>query len=257
MREAIGQLMTGCRMTKNVIAIVAVPYSEKSYNLAMKWAEFEQMTYAKRRSHDLTYYQYPEKIIAGVIKAPYIELNNEKIVLCHMFSVVFAWFFKKYQGYYGSVDDFLKISGQGGESAVTVLSNILKQQPEDLKEALEFVVPQILSMRKYVDIDHWKWVDYLLKDNKGALVLAEANVKEIIGELEELKKRLDAERRPSDNILKIENTYLKKDILSFLSSSNVLPKYGFPVDVVNLDILHNGEEAKAVSISRDLKFMKY
>lgn len=211
------------------------------------------MTYAKRRSHDLTYYQYPEKIIAGVIKAPYIELNNEKIVLRHMFSVVFAWFFKKYQRYYGTVDDFLKISGQGGESAVTILSNVLKQQPEDLKKALDFVVPQILSMRKYVDIDHWKWVDYLLKDNEGTLILAEANVKEIIGELEELKKRLDSERRPSDNILKIENTYLKKDILSFLSSSNVLPKYGFPVDVVNLDILHNGEEAKAVSISRDLK----
>jgi hypothetical protein len=43
MREAIGQLMTGCTMTKNVIAIVAVPYSEKSYNLASKWTKFEQM----------------------------------------------------------------------------------------------------------------------------------------------------------------------------------------------------------------------
>ena len=43
MREAIGQLMTGCRMTENVVSIVAVPYSEKSYNLATKWAEFEQM----------------------------------------------------------------------------------------------------------------------------------------------------------------------------------------------------------------------
>lgn len=211
------------------------------------------MTYAKRRSHDLTYYQYPEKIIAGAIKAPYIELNNEKIVLRHMFSVVFAWFFKKYQSYYGTVDEFLKISGQGGESAVEVLNNILQQHPDDLKEALDFVVPQSLSLRKYVDIEHWKWIDYLLKDNEGALVLAEANVKEIIGELEELKKRLDRERRPSDNILKIENTYLKKDILSFLSSSNVLPKYGFPVDVVGLDILHNGEEAKAINISRDLK----
>lgn len=128
------------------------------------------MTYAKRRSHDLTYYQYPEKIIAGVIKAPYIELNNEKIVLRHMFSVVFAWFFKRYPGYFGTVDEFLKISGQGGESAVAALNNILQQHPEELKEALEFVVPHSLSLRKYVDIDHWKWVEYLLKDNEGALV---------------------------------------------------------------------------------------
>jgi hypothetical protein len=43
MREAIGQLMTGCRMTENVVAIVAVPYSEKSYDLATKWVKFEQM----------------------------------------------------------------------------------------------------------------------------------------------------------------------------------------------------------------------
>lgn len=43
MREAIGQLMTGCRMTENVVPIVAVPYSEKSYELATRWAQLEQM----------------------------------------------------------------------------------------------------------------------------------------------------------------------------------------------------------------------
>ncbi|MDF2843442.1 MAG: hypothetical protein K0R00_1868 [Herbinix sp.] len=211
------------------------------------------LTYAKRRSHDLTYYQYPDRIIAGKIKAPYIDLNNEKIILRHMFSVVFAWFFKIYRGYYGTVDDFLKISGEGGISAVNVLHNLLQQQPKELKNALNFVVPDTVSLRKFVGIEKWKWVDYLLKDNEGALVIAESNIKEIINELDELKKRLDNERKPSDNILRIENTYLKKDVLSFLSSSNVLPKYGFPVDVVNLDILHNGEEAKAINISRDLK----
>jgi hypothetical protein len=211
------------------------------------------LTYAKRRSHDLTYYQFPENIIGGMIKAPYIEMNNEKIVLRHMFSVVFAWFFRKYQTYYGKVDNFLNISGEGGKSAVHVLKEVLSEQPEDLKHSLNFIVPKSKSLQSYVDIESWKWVDYLLKDDEGALIIAESNVKEIIDELEELKKRLDVERKPSDNILKIQNTYLKKDVLSFLSSSNVLPKYGFPVDVVNLDILHNGENAKVINISRDLK----
>jgi ATP-dependent helicase YprA (DUF1998 family) len=211
------------------------------------------LTYAKRRSHDLTYYQYPERIIGGMIKAPYIEMNNEKIVLRHMFSVVFAWFFRRYESYYGAVDDFLKISGKGGKSAVEVLEELLSGHPEDLKNSLKFIVPNSNSLQAFVDIEKWKWVDYLLKEGEGALVLSESNVKEVIGELEELKKRLDMERKPSDNILKIQNTYLKKDVLSFLSSSNVLPKYGFPVDVVNLDILHNGENAKVINISRDLK----
>lgn len=43
MREAIGQLMTGCKMTDKVVLIVAVPYSEKSYSLATKWANLEQI----------------------------------------------------------------------------------------------------------------------------------------------------------------------------------------------------------------------
>lgn len=43
MREAIGQLMTGCKMTEEVVPVVAVPYSGKSYALASKWAEFAQI----------------------------------------------------------------------------------------------------------------------------------------------------------------------------------------------------------------------
>jgi hypothetical protein len=211
------------------------------------------LTYAKRRSHDLTYYQFPERIISGMIKAPYIELNNEKIVLRHIFSVVLAWFFRKYGTYFGTVDDFLKLTGNGGKSAVDVLKDVLEERPDDLKESIEYIVPKSKALRAYLDIDHWKWVDYLVKDGEGALVIAESSVKEIIEELEELKRKLDAERKPSDNILRIQNTYLQKDILNFLSSSNVLPKYGFPVDVVNLDILHNGEYAKVINISRDLK----
>ena len=36
--------MTCCRMTEEVISVVAVPYSGKSYVLASKWAEFNQIT---------------------------------------------------------------------------------------------------------------------------------------------------------------------------------------------------------------------
>ncbi|MEH6954451.1 DEAD/DEAH box helicase [Neobacillus drentensis] len=211
------------------------------------------LTYAKRRSHDLTYYQFPENIIGGMIKAPYIEMDNEKIVLRHIFSVVFAWFFRNYETYYGKVDNFLNMAGEGGKSAVDVLKEVLNEHPEDLKNSLKYVVPKSKSLQAFVDIDNWKWIDYLIKEDEGALIIAESNVKEIINELEDLKKRLDLERKPSDNILRIQNTYLRKDVLSFLSSSNVLPKYGFPVDVVNLDILHNGENAKVINISRDLK----
>ena len=43
MREAIGQLMTGCELGNGIIPAVAVPYSKKSYDLANKWSKLPQM----------------------------------------------------------------------------------------------------------------------------------------------------------------------------------------------------------------------
>ena len=43
MREAIGQLMTGCEFTKNVIPAVAVPYTYKSAELAERWSKLPQI----------------------------------------------------------------------------------------------------------------------------------------------------------------------------------------------------------------------
>ena len=43
MREAIGQLMTGCQLDEKTIPIVAVPYSDKSYELACRWSAYQQI----------------------------------------------------------------------------------------------------------------------------------------------------------------------------------------------------------------------
>ena len=43
MREAIGQLMTGCELGSGIIPAVAVPYSKKSYEMAHQWIKLSQM----------------------------------------------------------------------------------------------------------------------------------------------------------------------------------------------------------------------
>ena len=43
MREAIGQLMTGCQLNETVVPVVAVPYTEKSYELACRWSQLKQI----------------------------------------------------------------------------------------------------------------------------------------------------------------------------------------------------------------------
>ena len=53
---------------------------------------------------------------------------------------------------------------------------------------------------------------------------------------------------------KLITTLEEESSISFLSAKGVLPKYGFPIDTVNLDILGGSdEEAKKIDLSRDLK----
>ncbi len=43
MRESIGQLMTSCELLDEIIPMVAVPYSDKTYELATKWRAYPQI----------------------------------------------------------------------------------------------------------------------------------------------------------------------------------------------------------------------
>lgn len=43
MREAIGQLMTGCNFTNSMIPMVVVPYTYKSKELAERWSKLTQI----------------------------------------------------------------------------------------------------------------------------------------------------------------------------------------------------------------------
>lgn len=49
MREAIGQLMTSPYFDENTIPAVAVPYYEKTLNLAKKWSQYKQVKMAQIR----------------------------------------------------------------------------------------------------------------------------------------------------------------------------------------------------------------
>ena len=56
------------------------------------------VTYAQRRSHDLSQYQNPVTMVAGEVRAPYVPLGNERIDRRHAHSVALAAFFRHYKG---------------------------------------------------------------------------------------------------------------------------------------------------------------
>lgn len=55
------------------------------------------VTFARRNSHDINFYNRPEDIISGKIKPPYIEICNDKIVSRHINSIILSWFFSKHR----------------------------------------------------------------------------------------------------------------------------------------------------------------
>ena len=213
------------------------------------------LTFAQRRPHDLTNFYDPMPFVAGKIKAPHISLSNEKIIRRHVYATAFSEFWRKHPDYFGKVEDFF-FNSMG--SGIDAIKNFLQKQPKHLKRSLLRIVPD--KLHKTLGLDNWTWVEDLLYDEKNSpLLKAWDELSNDIYELEQLKTKLlqDKKKRNNisrlSNILKLINTINEKDLIGFLSTHSVLPKYGFPVDVVELQIIHHGEDAEKLQLERDLK----
>ncbi|MGH3170300.1 MAG: helicase-related protein, partial [Trebonia sp.] len=80
------------------------------------------LTYAQRRSHDLSRYAAPEKMLTGQVRAPYVPLGNPRIDRRHAHSVALAAFFRDAKENTGrewkTAGDFFLTGGQGAWRAV-------------------------------------------------------------------------------------------------------------------------------------------
>lgn len=206
------------------------------------------LTFAQRRSHDLTHYNDPRKLVIGEIKAPYFEVANEKVVRRHVYATALASFWKEYPDTFHDVKAFFFREGDTGPDLV---EQYLTLKPSGLRTSLQRIVPP--ELRDVLQIDTWGWVSGLLDPVDGVLTVAKDRVTNDVNQLYVKWDELVSTHRPSDFILKVINTIKDEYLISFLSKQNVIPKYGFPVDVVDLQILHHSDEAKALELSRDLR----
>lgn len=218
------------------------------------------LTFAQRRSHDLTYYDQPEKMVAGRMRPPAVVLSNEKIIRRHLHSVAFAAFFRwaretKTTEYGTSGDFFVPEDRLPG---VELLRDFLGGRPAYLAEALDRILPGDTQLRDELEFGQWQWVEKLT-NSMGAGVLDRALV-EIQSEMEtfrQLETEAAQERKykQAEYFGKVQNQIRRRHLLGFLGTRNVLPKYGFPTDVVELktDHLQSIREASEISLDRDLR----
>jgi len=69
----------------------------------------------------------------------------------------------------------------------------------------------------------------------------------------ERQKKAGNKAMIQDDIVRHINTICSTSAINYLATNSIIPKYGFPVDVVKLDILHSSRKAQSIDLSRDLK----
>ena len=225
------------------------------------------LTFAQLRSHDLTYFREPEKMVAGCIKPPVVEICNEKIVRRHLHSMVLSSFLRAYPDYFGSVDTFFHLSEEKRKlpSGPVLLREYLDCKPPTILESLKRTVP--MDLHKMFDLENWGWVDGLLDaSKKGVLAIAQEKISDAYSEIEEFyncrdKKYASTRNQSVRNKLNYDMNWAndsmerirKKKLIDCLATHAVIPKYGFPVDVVELTPLHHIPAAKQIQLERDLR----
>lgn len=211
------------------------------------------LTFAQRRSHDLGYYQKPQDMVSGQIRPPYFELLNEKIIRRHLHAVAFAQFWKENDTFFRYVQDFFTLD-TNEQLGTDKLKSWLDLHPKTLQKSLERVIPP--DFHDHFGLSSWDWIQQLLsgdQDDPGVLTVATLVVKEELNILEQARQEAFDQGKSLDYLQRSIKTIKEANLLGFLSSRNVLPKYGFPVDVVELELLHHGGEAKKLELQRDLR----
>ena len=205
------------------------------------------LTYCDRNPHDLYHYEDPERIMKGEVRPPQLHMTNHKIVSRHMVAVVLSAFFKAKRERFESVESFIEDwENMEDPQVANDIRQFCQENIKELRDSLCRIVDE--NMREKVGLKDDAWIDKITDEN-SRLVIA---VKEVLNDHKTLKDLFEEHikgGKPSDRIMRRQNTIKDERVLDFLSRKAVIPKYGFPVDVVELDI-HSSN--KNVSLQRDL-----
>lgn len=209
------------------------------------------ITYCRRSPHDLYYFGDPERMLIGKARPPVLSLRNEKIITRHMTAVALSAFLRAFRERFVSVESFFK--DFLNPTCITDLRAYLHGHQTELERSLRPVIP--LELIPQIGLDDGSWIERIAGDD-SRLSLAQATVASDYQAVRN-RERTAADAKDYGTAKWAQDrarTIAKEEVLSFLSGKAVIPKYGFPVDVVELDTqkVQRSQEASEVSLQRDL-----
>lgn len=215
-------------------------------------------TIVQRRSHDLAFFRHPEVLVNGRVTPPRIALDNPVLARRHAHSVALAAYLRRYPMEQMDAGAFF-LPQPDGSTRDSAFVGWLRSRPPEVGEALQRIVPEKAATD--IDVAGWDWVDALVAEDDArdpTFGWLRRAGDEIRGDADRLRSLIDDAAHRQDfrlaaRLAEQRKTLVSAELIGFLARRNVLPKYGFPVDVVPLDLSRAGQAAEGVELDRDLR----
>ena len=197
------------------------------------------LTFCGNSSHDYNYFKTPEKMVDGRITPPYFKLDNEKIVLRHIMDTALSFYLKLNPTDFTNIGTFI--------SDFQMFKNYINSKPTDLGKYIDTFITDT-KLHQYMNFG---WIDKAI----GKDGLLTEFFDEFVNEIDSLTQSSNDELSKGNH--QLANYYLgeiekkkNKPFIDALANSNIIPKYGFPIDNVNLKVQ---TEKNKVDLDRDLQ----
>ncbi len=215
------------------------------------------VAYANRSAHDLAQYQDPNAMIAGQMRIPWVPVDNARVARRHAHSVALASYFRhcfERGERWKSAGPFFSPAADGGPSPASRVRDYLTPVPAAVVEALRVALPQ--SVQAEIGVADGAWVGSLVEllgSTEDELTKDVADIEERIEESVR-ERNFGLSKRLQDTL----RTITGRELLGYLANRNILPKYGFPVDTVELSTLHSADPVgRQLELGRDLSLAIY
>lgn len=224
------------------------------------------ITFARLRPHDIAHFEDPAKIIAGSTRVPICYLDNEAIAIRHVFAVAMSEFFRmesdvKNKDYSHKYNDFMDLSAEE-PNGLLELRDYLGSKPERIFRQISRIVPEALPVSEKLGIRDWKWVKLLVappanqEDDGGRLVRAHTlKHADFVRVQQGVENYMNEDEYKASNLMRSLAALKNERTISILAENGILPKYGFPTDLVELHLpaIERSVEENRLSLSRGMR----
>jgi ATP-dependent helicase YprA (DUF1998 family) len=207
------------------------------------------LTFARLSSHDFTFFDNPREMINGIISPPNFTLENEKILKRHVYAIAISLYLRLNPDLYSGNNAKLFINNKGYQGFIDWLIS----KPQELSNLLINSILLTDEQLKNKYINSYDWLEDFCSEQgifKKIINEFESNIDYLKKEYEQAMQVRD-EKTASIFNRKLER-YQKNDLIDFLVRGNILPKYGFPIDSVELTQNIAATNFKSLNLNRDL-----